>query len=363
MKIAVLKESVILEDRVAIVPEVVQSFVASGYNVCIEKDAGKKSLISDQQYIDAGASISTIPLEVISDADIILKVQPSALDTGVTELNSAKKGAYVVGMLCALMHQKALDLYKTQGLVPLAVERIPRITVAQNMDVLSSQSNLAGYRAVIEAMNIYSGTMPLMMTAAGTVNPAKVLIIGAGVAGLQAIATAKRMGAVVYGYDIRSGTKEQVESLGAKFLQLPTEQNYEAATGYATELNADDQSRQQEMLIDMVSKADIIITTAQVPGRNAPRVIDKSMLNRTKPGAVIIDMATSTGGNVEGSVENKLRRLTSGAVLVGQSNLAARIPSVSSKLYSRNILNLVQHIFKDGRLLEDNEITKAIMLK
>ncbi len=363
MKIAILKESAPLEDRVAIVPEVVREFSNLGYHVCIEKDAGRNASIKDQQYIDAGAVISSIPLEVVSDADIILKVQPSALETGVTELNSAKSGTYIIGMLGGIMHQKALDLYKTQGVIALSVERIPRTTIAQSMDVLSSQSNLAGYRSVIEAMNIYTGSMPMMMTAAGTVNPAKVLIMGAGVAGLQAIATAKRMGAVVYAYDVRGAAKEQVESLGARFLQIESNQSYEAKTGYATELSTDDQARQRELLIDAVGKADIIITTAQIPGRAAPRLIDKAMLSHVKPSAVIIDMATSTGGNVEGSIENKIRRLPLGGVIVGHSNLAAKVPLVSSRLYSRNLLNLIKHIFKDGVFLHDNEIAQAIMLK
>lgn len=363
MKISVLKESAALENRVAIIPETVKEFCRLGYEVSIEKDAGKKSSIEDQDYIDAGATISSIPLEIISDADVILKVQPSALETGVTELNSAKKGAYVIGLLSAVTHQKALDLYKTQGLQPLAVERVPRTTIAQSMDVLSSQSNLAGYRAVIEAMNIYSGAMPMMMTAAGTITPAKVLVMGAGVAGLQAIATAKRMGAVVYAYDVRPVAKEQVESLGARFLGIQTASNYEAQSGYATELSAEDQERQKELLLQAVKDADIIITTAQIPGRAAPRLIDRVMLGYLKSSAIVVDMATSTGGNVEGSVENKLKRLPSGAIILGHSNLAAKLPYVSSRLYSRNLLNLVKHIFKDGIFQANDEIAQAILLK
>lgn len=363
MKICVLKETFPYETRVAATPDTVKEYIKAGFQVVIEKGAGVGSLISDHAFAEAGAYLSSIPLEIVSDADIILKVQPSAPGSGVTELNAAKKGAYIIGLFANNEHSKAVEAYRAQGLNILQLEAVPRTSFAQAMDVLSSQSNLAGYRAVIEALSVYSSAFPMMMTAAGTVHPAKVLVMGVGVAGLQAIATAKRMGAVVSAYDVRSATKEQVESLGAKFLQLPITNNYEAKSGYATELSAADKKLQEDALSAAVAKSDIVITTAQIPGKKAPILVSKEMVNAMKPGSVIVDMAALSGGNVELSAKDDIVTAKNGVTIIGYSNLAARIPAASSKLYAKNISNLVGHLFKDKKFAEHDEIAKAILLR
>lgn len=307
IKIAALKERAKGETRVAITPDIVKLYLKKGYEVFVEKSIGASANFTDEDYINAGAKISAVPLEIIADADIILKVQPSPIEESLNEVNIAKTGATIVGLLSPHSHSSYLDKAIAKNLTAIAMELVPRISRAQGMDALSSQSNLAGYRAVIEACYYYDKAFPMMVTAAGTINPTKVLILGVGVAGLQAIATAKRLGAAVSAYDVRAATKEQVESLGAKFV-YPADNlaDREDSSGYAKEVTKDFATIQDKFLSDIIANFDIVITTAQIPGKKAPILVTKKMISKMKSGSVIVDLATVSGGNVEDSVIDKI---------------------------------------------------------
>lgn len=361
MKISALKERALNETRVAIIPEIAKMFVAKGFSVLIEKGIGTGIGFTDQAYLDVGAKVSGIPLEIISDADIILKVQPSPLNDPVNEIEFAKNGAVILGMLSPYTNHNYTSKLVEKNLTSLAMELVPRITKAQNMDVLSSQSNLAGYRAVIEASYHLDRAFPMMMTAAGTVTPVKVLIMGVGVAGLQAIATAKRLGAVVSAYDVRSATKEQVESLGAKFVSPNIKNDLEDKSGYAKEMDAEYKVRQEQFLSDLVKNYDLIITTAQIPGKPAPRLLTEDMVNSMKYGSVIVDMATGSGGNVENSKIDEVV-IKNGVKIIGWSNLASRVASDSSKLYSKNLYNFLNYAIQDGKLNFDDDLVYQMLL-
>lgn len=362
IKIAAIKERAKGEHRTAITPETARLLCAKGYSVFVEKDIGLFASFTDEDYKEAGAVVSAIPLEILSDADIILKVQPSPLVDEYNEIEMSKKEATIIGLLSPYLASEYIDIALSKGLSAIAMELVPRITKAQSMDVLSSQSNLAGYRAVIEASYYFDRALPMMMTAAGTINPAKVLIIGAGVAGLQAIATAKRLGAVVSAYDVRAATKEQVESLGAKFIYpLESGDDIQDSSGYAKEVSKDFAAIQEKFLYEAIDRFDIVITTAQIPGKKAPTLLTKTMVAKMRPGSVLVDMATVSGGNIEDSLIDKVIT-KKGVKIIGWSNMAARIASDSSKLYAKNLYNFLVYAIKDNKINFKDDLVEEMLI-
>lgn len=361
MKIVALKEKAAHEMRTAITPEIAGLLVKKGFSVTVEKDIGLNAGFLDKEYIALGAKISAVPLEIISDADVILKVQPSPVADKYSELEFAKEGAVVIGLLSPYLNHEYIKAVAKKNLTAFAMELVPRITKAQNMDALSSQSNLVGYRAVIEASYHYNKAFPMMMTAAGTVSPAKTLVLGIGVAGLQAIATAKRLGSIVAGYDVRSATKEQVESLGAKFISPELQEDLQDKSGYAQESSEDQKAKQEEFLAKIIKNYDIVITTAQIPGKKAPLLVTDKMLSSMKHGSVIVDIATATGGNVEGSEIDKIVT-KHGITIIGLSNLAAKIATDSSKLYSKNLYNFLNYALQDGKFNMDDDLVQSMLI-
>ncbi len=360
MKIAVLKERALHETRVALTPDTAKAFIKAGFTVSCEKGAGLASGFVDEEYTSVGVHISGVPLEIVSDADIILKVQPTPASDKINELEFAREKAVIIGLLSPFANLPLIQNYAERKITALAMEMVPRTTKAQAMDALSSQSNIAGYRAVIEAAHHFGRAFPMMMTAAGTISPAKVLVLGAGVAGLQAIATAKRLGAAVSAYDVRSASKEQVESVGAKFISV-SEVTAEGSGGYARELAADQQQKQAELLAQHASKSDIIISTAQIPGKPAPKLITKEMVVTMRQGSVLVDLATSTGGNIEGSKRDEVTQV-GGVTILGYSNMAAHLPCDSSRLYAKNLYTFVMHAFKTGKIDLNDEIVSSMVL-
>lgn len=349
------------ETRVAATPETVKKLIGSGFAVCVESGAGLASRITDQAFTDAGATIGKTT--DIKTADIILKLRrPSA-----TELKHYKKGAVLIAMLDPYGHEDSVAAIAQAGLTAFTMEFMPRITRAQVMDVLSSQANLAGYQAVIDAAAEYDRAMPMMMTAAGTVPAAKVFVMGAGVAGLQAIATARRLGAVVTATDVRPAAKEQVASLGAKFVAVEDEEfkAAETAGGYAKEMSKDYQAKQAALVADHIAKQDIVITTALIPGRAAPRLVNAAMVASMKPGSVLVDLAVERGGNVEGAVAGQVVE-KDGVKIIGHMNTAGRIAASASQLYARNLLSFLETLTdKDSKQLAinfDDELVKATVL-
>ncbi|MEP7129833.1 MAG: NAD(P) transhydrogenase subunit alpha [Sphingomicrobium sp.] len=361
MKIAVLKEAP-GETRCAAIPETVKKFITLGAEVAVEKGAGDAASISDAEFEAAGAKTGSRS-EVLKGAGIILCIDGP--DTAT--LTDADKGALLVGGLDPVRRRAAIDDYASAGLEALAMEWMPRITRAQSMDILSSQSNLGGYKAVIEAAAAYGRAFPMMMTAAGTVSPAKVFVMGVGVAGLQAIATARRLGAQVSATDVRSATKEQIMSLGAKpiFVENVAGIEGEGAGGYATEMSDEYQKAQAELVSGHIAKQDIVITTALIPGRPAPRLISDAQVASMKAGSVIVDMAADAGGNVEGTVtgENVVRH---GVTIVGAANLARSLAADASALFARNLYNFLSAFWDKEQarpvLPDDDEIVKGIRL-
>jgi len=360
MKIASLKERHPNETRVAITPDIVKLFVRSKFDVCIETKAGLTAGFSDEDYVAAGAKVSKVPLEVIGDADIILKVQPTPMDEKINELSFAKKGALVIGLLLNA-DKKLFDSYADKKINAMSLELMPRISKVQHMDVLSSQSNLAGYRAVIEAAYHCLGVFPMLMTAAGTILAKKTLVIGTGVAGLQAIATAKRLGGIVQAYDVRQATKEQVESLGAKFINTHL-QDCETKSGYAkAKLDSASIKAQNEILTNAAKNNDIIITTAQIPGKKAPILISKEMIAQMKPGSIIIDLAAGTGGNTELTKADKTVDVH-GVKIIGYTNFPGLVPHDASKLYAKNLYNVITYAFNDGILNANDDVIKSMLV-
>jgi NAD(P) transhydrogenase subunit alpha len=362
VKIAVLKETAPGETRCAAIPETVKKFVALGADVAVEKGAGAAAGISDKDFEDAGATTGTRK-SVLSGAGIILCVD----GPDPKELDDAPKGATLVGALDPLRRLDAVNAYAKMGLQALAMEWMPRITRAQSMDILSSQSNLAGYKAVVDAAAVYGRAFPMMMTAAGTVSPAKVFVMGVGVAGLQAIATAKRLGAQVSATDVRSATKEQIQSLGAKsiFVENVAGIEGEGSGGYATEMSEEYRKAQADLVSGHIAKQDIVITTALIPGRPAPRLISDAQLATMRAGSVIVDLAAEAGGNVEGTVPGKSVG-KHGVTIIGASNLARTLPADASALFSRNLYNFLSAFWdkdkKQPELPDDDEIVQAIRL-
>ncbi|MGQ7794120.1 Re/Si-specific NAD(P)(+) transhydrogenase subunit alpha [Faunimonas sp. B44] len=361
MKIAVLKEDAAKEPRVAATPETVKKFIGKGADVTVESGAGQASGYADKDYQEAGASLAASAAEASANADLVLKVRrPDALD-------DLRSGAAIVALMDPYGNEGALQSMAEAGLSAFSLEMIPRITRAQVMDVLSSQANLAGYQAVIEAAAHFGRALPMMMTAAGTVPAARVFVMGAGVAGLQAIATAKRLGAVVTATDVRPAAKEQVASLGGKFVAVEDEEfkAAETAGGYAKEMSAEYRAKQAALVAGHIAKQDIVITTALIPGRPAPKLLTREMVASMRPGSVIVDLAVERGGNVEGAVADEIAAV-GGVKIIGFVNMAGRIAQSSSALLARNIYAFVEPMIdpetKALRINRDDEIITATML-
>ena len=369
MKISIPKERRPHERRVAATPDTVKRLAGQGFEVVVETGAGEGAAFPDDAFRAAGASIAPDAATALGAGDVVFKVQrPLRAGEGeVDELAALRRGAVLIGLLQPLQHSEDVKAYAEAGIAAFAMELVPRITRAQSMDVLSSQSNLAGYKAVLDATAEFGRAIPMMMTAAGTIPPARVLVMGAGVAGLQAIATARRLGAIVSATDVRLAAKEQVESLGATFLAVDLEamKAMETAGGYAKEMGEDFARRQREHVTEALKKIDIVICTALVPGRKAPVLITAAMVGVMKPGSVIVDLAVEQGGNCEGSRLGEVAVSANGVRIVGHANVPARIAVDASQLYAKNLLNfLAVLIDKDKALKIDtaDEIVKATLL-
>lgn len=359
MIVAVPKEVKTGESRVAITPDVVKLLVKEGFTVQVETEAGSRASFSDTKYTDVGAEIVGDTTTLWSNADVVLKVNAPS----VSEAQLMKEGAILISFLYAYTVPELLDTLNERKITSFSMDAVPRITRAQSMDALSSQTNLAGYKAVIMAANASGLIFPLMMTAAGTIKPAKVLIFGAGVAGLQAIATAKRLGAVVEVTDVRAETKEQVESLGGRFLEVKDTEGVKTEGGYAKEVSKEFLEKQQALIRQRIRDMDIVITTALVPGKKAPMLVPADMVETMKQGAVIVDMAVEWGGNCALSKKDE-NVVVHGVTIMGASNLPALLPVNASELYAKNIVTLLLHLAtKDGFKWEmAEEITKGSMI-
>ncbi len=364
MRIAILDESPASEPRVAATPETVKKFIVLGAELAVQKGAGLASGIVDADYEAAGATVAKTAKEALKGADIVLKVRRP----GEAEIKALPAGALVAAMMDPYGNEAAVQALAEAKVNAFAMEFMPRITRAQVMDVLSSQANLAGYRAVIDGAGEYGRALPMMMTAAGTVPAAKIFVMGVGVAGLQAIATARRLGAIVTATDVRPATKEQVESLGAKFLAVEDEEFQQAQTagGYAKEMSKDYQAKQAALVASHIAKQDIVITTALIPGRSAPRLISKEMVESMRAGSVIVDLAVERGGNCEMARPGETVVTPNGVRIVGHLNVAGRIPATASSLYARNLYAFLETLIdKDNKALAidwDDEIVKATCL-
>jgi NAD(P) transhydrogenase subunit alpha len=363
MKLAVPKETAEGETRVAATPESVKKFKALGVDVVVQAGAGAAAHISDADYAAMGASIAPDARAALADADVVLKVRgPSPAESGMI-----KKGAVVAALLAPHSEKAAISALAGQGAIAFAMEFLPRISRAQSMDVLSSQANLAGYKAVIDAAAQFGRAMPMMMTAAGTIAPARVLVMGVGVAGLQAIATAKRLGAIVSATDVRPATKEQVESLGGTFVAVMDEEfkNAQTAGGYAKEMSPEYQAKQAALIAETIKKQDIVITTALIPGRKAPILVTEEMIKTMKPGSVIVDLAGEQGGNTPLTKANEVVTVH-GVTIMGYTNLPGRLAVDASSLYARNLFNFISLLVdkKTGQLAIDwnDDIVKGALV-
>jgi len=359
IRIAVPKEREQHEKRVALTPEVAGKLIQKGFEVAIESGAGEKSFFSDDAYAQAGCKIEPDSKKLLSGGQIILKVQPISSE----EIEAMADGAMLVGFLFAHRHPEQVKRLFEKKIAVFPMEKIPRVTRAQSMDALSSQSTVAGYKAVLMAADLSSRFFPMLTTAAGTIRPAKVLVLGAGVAGLQAIATAKRLGAIVEAYDVRPAVKEQVMSLGAKFLEIAVDA--EAKGGYARELTPEEKKKEQEMLLEHVAAADVVITTAQIPGRDAPKLLPKEMVLKMKPGSVVIDLAAEGGGNCTLTEPGKMV-IVDGIKIYGPLNVPAHLPVHASEMYAKNLYNFLMNLTHDGKSLEldmNDEIIRGSLLQ
>ena len=364
MKLAIQKERRAYERRVAATPDTVKKLVAMGFDVTVESGAGEASGYLDQAFQDMGAAIAGDLAATVEDADIVLGVQRPLEDgEGETPLDSMKKGAVLIGLLAPLSNKDQAASYANAGIDAFAMEFVPRISRAQGMDVLSSQSSLAGYRAVLDGAAEFGRAFPMMMTAAGTIAPARVFVLGAGVAGLQAIATARRLGASVSATDVRAAAAEQVESLGATFLTPEEAEDAEDASGYAKETSADAQAKQTAMVTETLKTQDMAICTALIPGRAAPTLIDDAMVAVMKPGSVIVDLAAEAGGNCTATKPGEVVQFH-GVIIVGHLNIPSRIATDASAMYARNLVNFLTPMITDGALAIDwdDEIIQATCL-
>ena len=364
MQIAIPAEFEAKEPRVAATPDTVKKLIALGAAVSVQAGAGRGSGIPDGDYEAAGATISADPAALVAGADIVLKVRRPAPQ----ELAAYRQGSIVIAIMDPYGNEAALSGLAAAGVSAFAMELMPRITRAQVMDVLSSQANLAGYRAVIDAAAEFGRALPMMMTAAGTVPAAKIFVMGAGVAGLQAIATARRLGGIVTATDVRPAAKEQVESLGAKFVAVIDDEfkQAETAAGYAKPMSAEYQAKQAELVAEHIKKQDIVITTALIPGRPAPRLVTAAMVESMKPGSVVVDLAVERGGNVEGAEAGRVVETAGSVKIIGHLNVPGRLAASSSALYARNLLAFVETLIdKKEKLIKPNwedELVKATLL-
>jgi len=360
MKITVLREREEGEGRVAASPDVVRKYAKLGVKVAVESGAGLGSAVPDEDFEAAGAETGKALSDLCAGADVFCKVRSPSEE----ELAAIPEGSILIGMLAPYDRGPEWNAYRARKLTTFSLELLPRISRAQSMDVLSSQSNLAGYRAVIEAVAAFGKAVPMMMTAAGTVPPAKALVLGAGVAGLQAIATAKRLGAVVSAFDVRPVVKEQVESLGAKFIMVPVEETGEAQGGYAKEMSEEYKRRQQKLIHETIVKQDMVITTALIPGKPAPTLITEEMVADMRPGSVIVDLAAAAGGNCPLTRPDKIID-AKGVTILGYTNLPSHVAVDASPLYARNLYNFVSTLLvgKDGNLAVqwDDELIKGTL--
>jgi H+-translocating NAD(P) transhydrogenase subunit alpha len=369
MKVAVVKERRAGERRVAGSPDTVKRMVGMGLEVVAESGAGDGACFSDDAFASAGAKIAADAATALGDADVVLKVQRPLLDGGAPtdELRYLKRGSALIGLLQPSQNPTDIEAYAQAGISAFAMELLPRITRAQTMDVLSSQANLAGYKAVLDAAAEFGRAFPMMMTAAGTIKAARVLVMGAGVAGLQAIATARRLGAIVSATDVRAAAKEQVESLGATFITIDeaAARSAETAEGYAREMGEDYQRRQRERITEALKRTDVVICTALIPGHKAPVLLTNAMIAELAPGSVILDLAVEAGGNVEGSRPDEIVTTSNRVKIVGHVNMPSRIAADASALYARNLLSFLSLLVdKDHQLKIDSadEIIRATLL-
>ena len=350
------------ETRVAITPDMVKKLIPLGFTIAVQSGAGVSAACPDADYEAAGATIAPDAAAAVANADVVLGVRALAVD----ELDGLKSGVTVIAMMNPFAERPALDALAATGATGFSMEFVPRITRAQSMDVLSSQANLAGYRAVIEAAEAYGRALPMMMTAAGTIAAAKVFVMGAGVAGLQAIATARRLGAVVTATDVRPASKEQVESLGAKFVAVEDEEFKAAETtaGYAKPMSAEYQAKQAALVSEHIRKQDSVVTTALIPGRPAPKLVSAEQADSMKPGSVIVDLAVEQGGNCALSQPGETVTSARGVKIVGLRNLPGRVAADASALYARNLVNFLTLLVKDGQLApdSDDEIVKGALV-
>jgi NAD(P) transhydrogenase subunit alpha len=347
------------DNRVAVTPETARKYIALGFEVVLPKNAGLSAGFRDDEYVAAGAKIQETGH--VRDADIYVCVKPSFSEAFTDEHFSTKSQSHLIGLLSPFQNESLLKKMFADGVHLYALEKIPRITRAQSMDVLSSQASIVGYKAVLVAISKYNRVVPLMMTAAGTIRPTKFLILGAGVVGLQAIATAKRLGGIVAAYDVRAVAKEQVESLGATFITIDGGKDSETSGGYAKEMDENYKARQHEKLAQAISKVDIVISTAQIPEKPAPRLITKDMVESMQAGSVIVDLATESGGNCELSERDKTIK-HGNVTILGLNDFASRVACDSSQLFARNVCNFVSLMLKDGKIDASDEIIAATNL-
>ena len=361
MIVGSIKEDLTVEKRVSLTPETVKNIIGLGLKVCIEKDYASHLGIEDNNYKDAGAEIKSSSSEVLNLCNLLIKVNCPP----VNEISLIKENTILIGMLNPSKNKDLINKILLKKVKPFSLELLPRITRAQSMDVLSSQSNLAGYRAVVDCVAEFEKAVPMMMTAAGTVPAAKVLVIGAGVAGLQAIATAKRLGAIVSATDVRAASKEQVESLGGRFLTVEQSENMETAGGYAKEASDDFKKKQAEMMKEALKKNDIVICTALIPGKPAPRILTENLVKLMKPGSIVYDLAAEQGGNSAFSEAGKINTVN-GIKIIGVKSLMNRLPLTASSLYAKNLFSFIRNLYSKEKKdfiinLEDEIIEKSLI--
>ena len=361
MKIGSLSENHSVEKRIAITPEIVKKYLSLGFEILLEENYASHLGIEDKKYSELGVKFSNDKKEILKNSDIVaqLGILPDE------EISILKENKTIIGVLNPYDNKDKLESLVKKKINVFSLELLPRITRAQSMDILSSQANLAGYKAVIESFANFEKAIPMMMTAAGTIPAAKVLVVGAGVAGLQAVATAKRMGAIVFGTDVRMASKEQVESLGGKFLTVEGSENLETEGGYAKETSSDFKKKQEELLAETLKKIDIVICTALIPGKKAPLIIKDQMINNMQPGSVIYDLAAVQGGNTAFTEVNKIIE-KNGVKIMGESNILNRLPVSASNLYAKNVFNFVENLYdkenKNIKInLEDEIISKTLI--
>ena len=362
MIVGSIKENIASEKRVSITPESAKNIIGLGLKVCVEKDYALHLGINDNEYKNIGVEIKNSSKDVLNYSNLITKVDCPSED----EINSLKDNTILIGMLNPSKNKSQINKIINKKIMPFSLELLPRITRAQSMDVLSSQSNLAGYRSVVDCVSEFEKAVPMMMTAAGTVPAAKVLVIGAGVAGLQAIATAKRLGAIVSATDVRAASKEQVESLGGKFLTVEQSEDMETAGGYAKEVSEDYKKKQAEMMKDALKKNDIVICTALIPGKPAPRILTESLVKLMKPGSIVYDLAAEQGGNSAYSEAGKIIKVD-GIKIIGVKSLMNSLPLTASSLYAKNLFSFIRNLYskekKDFNINLEDEIIKKSLLK